>query len=306
MPAERVGIGSTCWVCGSVDTFRWKERNADTTLRPEHFQITDSQYGRTLALLRCRNCRFIFAEGQDLARLTSLYEQLTDVEYEQTQESRLLQFRWLLENIRRHVPTAHTLLDIGAGVGLLVAEARRTGLEAIGVEPSHALVSAARRINSVDLFQGVFPHPALVGRQFDIICLVDIIEHVEHPVDLMRVCAAALSPDGMVAIVTPDVESIPAHLLGQRWWHFRVAHVGYFSRSSLERAMRAAGLEPVHWFRAKWFFPVKYLAERLAKYLPLRHFNRWAQHQRALSSWYDRVLPLNLHDSWVVLGAIGK
>jgi SAM-dependent methyltransferase len=291
-------------VCGSSDALPWKARNANATLRPDDFRITDSHYGRTLALLKCGACGFIFAEGDDLARLTALYEELNDVEYEQTQDTRLLQFRWLLRQIQRHAPAARTLLDIGAGVGLLVAEARRLGFDAVGVEPSRSLVSTARRINAVDLFQGVFPHPALAGRKFDVIGLVDIIEHVADPVALMRACAQALTPGGVVAIVTPDVASVPARVLGRRWWHFRVAHVGYFHRASLTRGMRRAGLEPVHWFRAKWFFPAKYLAERVAKYLPLRGFNQWAQRQPALSTLYERVVPLNLRDSWVVLGTI--
>jgi 2-polyprenyl-3-methyl-5-hydroxy-6-metoxy-1,4-benzoquinol methylase len=233
-----------------------------------------------------------------------MYEQLTDIEYEQTHDTRLLQLRWLLNLARRSAPAARTLLDIGAGVGLLVAEARRVGLEAVGVEPSRALVAASRRLNSVDLLPGVFPHPALARRQFDIICMIDVIEHVAQPVEMMRACAQAASPEGLVVMVTPDVESIAARALGRRWWHFRVAHVSYFSRSTLERAMRVVGLEPVLWFRAKWFFRVEYLTERLAEYLPLRWLNRWAKRRRALAWLYGRVVPLNLHDSWVVFGKL--
>lgn len=303
LPHEKqAGRGLRCWVCSSADTFKWKERSAGSRLQSEDFQITDSHYGRTLALLKCRECGFIFAEGEDLERLTALYEQLTDSEYEETQDTRLLQFRWLLASSRRQAPSARTLLDVGAGVGLLVAEARRDGLDAIGVEPSHALVAAARRINSVKLLQGVFPHPDLVGQRFDIVCLIDIIEHVPRPVEMLQACARALSPGGVVVIVTPDVESIPARLLGRRWWHFRIAHVGYFSRSSLTRAMRVAGLEPVRWFRAKWFFRTQYLADRITQYLPLRGLNGWAQRRRALAGLYRQVVPLNLHDSWVVIG----
>lgn len=296
--------GEACWVCGTAGATRWKERSADTSLRPEDFRITDAHYGRTLALLQCPQCGFVFAEGEDLERLTAFYEELTDEQYEETQDTRVLQFRWLLDSVRRQAPAAHTLLDIGAGVGQLVAEARSAGLDATGVEPSHALVATARRLHGVELLQGAFPHPGLVGRTFDIICLVDIIEHVAHPVEMLRACADLLNPGGVLLVVTPDVESILARVLGFRWWHFRVAHVGYFSRSSLERAMQMAGLEPVRWFRAKWFFRVEYLAERLARYLPVRRLNDWARRSWVLGWLYRRVVPLNLHDSWAVLGAL--
>src|SRR5713226_3857353 len=88
---RRASSASACWVCDSDNTFRWKERSAAASLQPSDFQITDYHYGRTLALLKCRQCGFIFAEGEDLARLTSLYEQLTDLEYEKTQDARTLQ-----------------------------------------------------------------------------------------------------------------------------------------------------------------------------------------------------------------------
>src|ERR1700730_2215613 len=109
---ERTRTTSTCWICGSDDTFRWKERSAGASLQPSDVQITDYHYGRTLSLLKCRQCDFIFAEGEDLARLTALYEQLTDLEYELTQDSRLLQFRWLLDKVRRQVAPALPMLDI--------------------------------------------------------------------------------------------------------------------------------------------------------------------------------------------------
>ena len=301
--AAGAGAGVECWVCRSGDTHAWKERSAATRLTPEDFRITDHQYGRTLALLKCRQCGFIFADGDDLQRLTALYELLDDVEYEQTQDTRLLQFQWLLDHAFSHAPGARTLLDIGAGVGLLVAEARRRGLDAVGVEPSRALTAAAERVNAVNLLQGVFPHPALAGRRFDIVCLVDIIEHVAQPVELLRACAAALNPGGVLVVVTPDVESVPARILGRRWWHFRVAHVCYFSRASLGRAMHAAGLRPVRWLRAKWFFRAHYLTERVAEYLPIRRLIDWTRGRRGLARLHDQVIPLNLHDSWMTIAS---
>jgi SAM-dependent methyltransferase len=192
------------------------------------------------------------------------------------------------------------VLDIGAGMGLLVAEAKHLGLQAVGVEPCRALVESARQVHAVDILHGVFPHAALTHQQFDLIFLVDVIEHVSHPVTLLRDCAEALSPRGVVVVVTPDVASLPAIILGQRWWHFRLAHVGYFNQRSLRQASQGAGLSIVHQCRAKWFFPLRYLMERVAMYLPIGWVNQWALRVSPLRWLYSRVVPLNLHDSFVV------
>jgi 2-polyprenyl-3-methyl-5-hydroxy-6-metoxy-1,4-benzoquinol methylase len=196
-------------------------------------------------------------------------------------------------------PTAASLLDVGAGTGLLVAEARGRRLDAIGVEPCRAFVDAALRRNSVEIICGVFPHPALTHRRFDLIFLVDVIEHVSDPMSLLRHCAESLGPDGLLVVVTPDVASLPAKILKRRWWHFRLAHVGYFDQCWMKRATELLGLSIVHQLRAKWFFQVRYLAERVAVYLPVGWVNRLASRVPPLFWLYDRVIPLNLHDSLV-------
>lgn len=294
---------SRCWICGDSKTVSWKDRSLPRLLTPDDLRITDSRYGLTLALRRCLTCGFLFAEGEDLQNLTGLYEALEDPGYEESQDSRALQMRWLLDRLRALRPAAHTLLDIGAGAGLLVAEARRQGLEAEGVEPSRRLVDAARHPHGVDLMQGTFPHPALAERRFDVVLLVDVIEHVADPVGLLRACAGALTCGGVLAVVTPDAGSLAARAFGRRWWHYRLAHVGYFQARSAKRAFQEAGLTVLARFRARWFFRIHYVAERLARYLPLGRLNAAVLRTRAGQKLYARVVPLNPCDSFVfVLG----
>jgi len=295
------GMSQRCWVCGSERTTPWKTRSFAGELRPEYFRITDSDYGATLALRLCRDCGFIFADERELSSLVEMYERVEDPAYEQTQGTRRLQMEWLLARIRQARPNASTLLDIGAGTGMLVGAAANLGFGACGIEPSHALVDAALRHNRVKLLQGTFPHPQLEGQTFDVITLIDVIEHVNAPVELLRACASALNPGGIAVVVTPDVRSLAARVLGKRWWHFRIAHVGYFSAKSLEAAVRRAGLRPLRKFRAKWFFRLEYLAERLARYLPLGRINRLASRPGVVQRIYQRVVPINLHDSTVII-----
>lgn len=290
----------SCWVCGSPRTDHWKATNLPRALIPKDLEVTDYRYGVTLALRRCRECGFIFADDQQLNELTSLYERLSDPEYVNSQETRLFQMRWLVKTAQKVNPKAVSLLDVGAGAGLLVAEAKRLGLNAAGVEPCRAFVDSARTLNSVEILHGVLPHPELTNRRFDLVCLVDVIEHVSDPVTLLRHCTQLLNSGGLLVVVTPDVGSLPAKILGRGWWHFRLAHVGYFDRRSLGKAVEAVGLVTVYQSRAKWFFSIRYLAERLAVYLPIGWMNRIASRVQPLRWCYDRVVPLNLHDSFLM------
>jgi Methyltransferase domain len=146
-----------CWICGTPGALHWKARTIQRPLEPADLRITDHRYGATLSLLRCGACGFIFSNDKEVAELGSLYERMSDPGYEESQEGRALQMRWLLSKARKANPLARSLLDVGAGSGLLVAEAKRFGFEAVGIEPSRWLVQTARRLYQVDLIQGFFP-----------------------------------------------------------------------------------------------------------------------------------------------------
>jgi SAM-dependent methyltransferase len=296
---QPAAAGGRCWICEDEDVRPWKH-GSPRALTPDDFLVTDSRYGVTLELGRCERCGFIFAGASDGTELLALYSQVHDERYEQSSDARVLQMERLLESALRLRPNAKSLLDIGAGTGLLVTTALGRGLDAVGVEPSLAAVEfGCARTGSHCMLAGTFPHPELAHRRYDLIFLVDVIEHVCAPIQLLEESRKALNPDGMIVVVTPDIKSIAARLLGNRWWHFRIAHVGYFSADTFGLAARRAALEVERAERANWFFAVGYLAARLEQYFPVHRLNALARSSPLLQRLYRRVVPLNLFDSWV-------
>lgn len=271
----------------------------------EDLAITDDRYGMTLRLLAC-HCGFRFADPAELPDLLALYGELDDPGYTDGEGPRRSQQRALLDAVRRHAPHARTLLDVGAASGLLVAEAVAAGMEATGIEPSETLSSGARS-SGLDVLTGALPDPALDGRTFDVVTLVDVIEHVPDPVGLLRAARAHVAEDGLLLVVTPDAAAVVARLLRRRWWHLRIAHIGYFTRPTLTAALAEAGLHPVRWWRPGWVFEGGYLAERFGRYVPgVRPLVARAGDRPLLR----RTLPLNPRDSLAVLatppGATGQ
>ena len=168
-------------------------------------------------------------------------------------------------------------------------EALRLGYDAQGVEPSRYLQECAEA-REIPVLLGVLPHES-VGGPFDIATLIDVIEHVSDPVGLLTEIRKLLAPNGVCIIVTPDVSSIAAKLLGRRWWHYRIAHIGFFCRTTLELAVANAGLRVIDTHRVGWHLPVGYVLARLETYLGLI---RWVRFPTTLQKW---VIPLNLQDS---------
>ena len=279
-----------CWLCGGHRLLLKRTGIAPSELRPESFAMTDSHYGLTLAIYACRACGLLFCPGA--GNVTRYYEALEDRAYEATRVERSLQARRLLRVIKSYQSDGR-LLDVGAGTGILVEEAIAAHYDAIGIEPSQ-WAAALAQARGLSVFHGIFPHAA-PRSTYDVITLIDVVEHVSNPVPLLRDVAAQLSARGIAVVVTPDVASIAARVMGANWWHYRVAHIGYFGKTTLTAALELAELQPIAWHRPVWVFPLDYLLSRLAHYVP--SIDRVIPERIA----HSVTVPLNLRDSWMVI-----
>jgi len=128
-----------------------------------------------------------------------------------------------------------------------------------------------------------------------VVTLIDVIEHVDNPRAVMREISNSMKPDAICVVITPDVNSWAARAMQAKWWHFRLAHIGYFDTSTLRQLMQTTGLDVVTVQRPGWYFPASYLLERLLKYLPTPLSIR-------PPAWLDRItIPLNLFDSLMIV-----
>lgn len=281
-----------CWACDHDELSEVKPGNSGS-FSSSDFAITDHRYGTTGTLVRCRGCGFVQCiDSGDAKVLTAFYEKLIDPDYEATRAQRLLQAERLLTLLHPfRQPGRQRLLDIGAGSGILVEAAVRRGFSPIGIEPSRWLADQALQRN-LPVVCGVLPHDDIRG-EFDFVTLVDVLEHVAEPLALLQEAAGHLARDGAGLLVVPDAGSFTARLLGFRWWHYRIAHVGYFNHTALGKIIHRAGLEIVDTGRPAWYFPLDYLWTRLRHYLPFlpdlpRRLGRL-------------TVPLNLFDSsWII------
>lgn len=260
-------------------------------------KITDARYGLAWPLWRCADCRYVFAPDALQNRLNEVYQEMTDEAYEDGASYRQRQQQSNLSELIRvagRVPA--TLLDIGCGTGLLLAAARERGMTGVGVEPSRWAVARAQA-RGLDVKQGFYPHPEVEGT-FEAIALIDLIEHVTDPRALLGAAARQLAPGGVLQVITPDIDSWASRIMGRRWWHCRLAHVGFFNRVSMAELAGRCGLEPVAVRRAKWYFSVGYVLERLTAYTPRVDWAGLGRRHGLLRRWMDKVFPLNLLDSY--------
>ena len=279
-----------CWVCGGHDLSLAKKGDIRGALTASSVMISDTHYGFTANIYRCAACGFL--ECHDLDDMLSLYQDMDDFEYESTRAERAMRANRLLDEVAKYKPSGR-LLDVGAGSGIMVEAATNRGYDAIGIEPSGPMQARAVKLG-LPVIHGVLPHPEAEG-PFDVVAVVDVIEHVPDPVGLARLVAGVMADDGICLIVTPDVGSFAARLMGWSWWHYRTAHIGYFNKHTLSQTLGKVGLRPLFFRRPSWYFPAGYLRRRIASYIAPRLRPR-------VPKLLDRiVVPLNLFDSYLVL-----
>ena len=280
----------TCWVCGSSQFKLIKPTDAKGKLNSRNFAITNFDYGKTGELQKCTSCGFI--QCTDLQEVVSYYENLEDREYENTRRERKLQEQKLIQKIGKYKEKGK-LLDIGAGSGIMIEAALEKGYDCIGIEPSRWLQQRAVELN-LPVVCGTFPHPGVTAL-FDIISLVDVIEHVTEPANLLKNINKQLSPDGIFLLVTPDVNSVAAKIFGYKWWHYRFAHIGYFNKKNLKLLLDKTGFSVICMMRPSWYFTLKYLGIRFLSFLP-----KFLQFPPP--DFLEKIIiPVNLRDSILVI-----
>lgn len=145
-------------------------------------------------------------------------------------------------------------LDFGCGAGGLLKYLRQQGRLSVSgghcplTLAGHDVGSYADRLKAVDGFMihGEEEIAALPPESFDVISLIEVIEHVREPGSVMALCARLLRPGGLLLLTTGNFDCWVARRQGI---HYRYCipeiHVSLFSPASLAALYRRHGLTPV-------------------------------------------------------------
>jgi 2-polyprenyl-3-methyl-5-hydroxy-6-metoxy-1,4-benzoquinol methylase len=147
-------------------------------------------------------------------------------------------------------------LDVGCAIGTLLRIARDRGAVVEGIDVSHEAVAFARKHFGLNLHAGTVEEAAERCLSFEVVTLVDVIEHVPDPVGTLRSISRLLQTGGLVLFVTPNFRCYQRY--GESWLglHKSFDHIFYFDRSTLSKAAALAGLEPVYWETLEFVSPV--------------------------------------------------
>ena len=165
----------------------------------------------------CRRCRLFFIDPfPDEKTLWASYEgtasEFQKNYFESFQDLRSKSFTRGIELLKRWDRHGR-LLDVGTGLGFFLAQARREGWEAEGLELSDKVAQYARRTLQLPVHVGTLESVSLQTGRYDVMTLWDALEHFQNPKSSLLRIRELLVPGGMVVIRTPVCDSLIPWLL---------------------------------------------------------------------------------------------
>jgi SAM-dependent methyltransferase len=230
-----VAAGFRCPLCGSA------RASTELLLRDVLNETTDASF----PLVRCDTCglRRLHPPPDD-ATLAAAY----NADYAPHQRLGLSGWfksgreRRSVRRLHRFLAAPSAVLDVGCATGELLLAIRAAGNPSVrGVEPGARAARIAQQ-RGLDVFIGTLEDAAPGVGSVDTIIMSHTLEHLRDPLATLRDAARILRPGGALLLWLPNVESLEARLLRQRWIGYDAPrHLTSFGVTTLTRALDGAG-----------------------------------------------------------------
>jgi len=221
------GDDEKCLVCGEVNSQVLGIRGnheyfgADLNVKPHLYT----------SIVQCSDCGFIYLSPRIPQTAILEKEHYSNPEYYEAVSggNSFAMFGSRLSFIEKF-KSPSSMLDIGAGKGEFLAEAKKKGWEIAGLEPSAEFCQYAKREYNVDLFNGEledYQHAST--KKFDVITLNHVLEHIAAPYPLIECINTLLTEKGILCIEVPNTSS---NLLKLADLYFKMKGLNWSSRLS--------------------------------------------------------------------------
>lgn len=167
----------------------------------------------------------------------------------------------LLGIAARYAQPGARLLDVGCGTGFFLDRARER-FNVIGVDPSPIALAMCAARNLPSVRNGTASDLSTVAdERFELVTLLDVIEHLDDDVSALRAARAVLVPTGRVIVTVPAFQLL--------WTVHDEAnhHRRRYTKRTLRRALELGGFKVEHITYFNSYLFVFALVERLTKKL---------------------------------------
>jgi len=166
---------------------------------------------------------------------------------------------WLKILLKYKLPYAKTL-ELGCSHGAFVALLKQLEFDSYGLEINKWVVDYAKNTFNIPMLYGNIESQKIEPKSLDAIIMMDVLEHLNNPIETLAHCSAALKDDGMLLIQTPVYnENKSIKLMQEEKDEFLKLllpkeHLFLFGKRAIKKIFSDLGMKNVVFEQA--FFPI--------------------------------------------------
>jgi 2-polyprenyl-3-methyl-5-hydroxy-6-metoxy-1,4-benzoquinol methylase len=135
------------------------------------------------------------------------------------------------------------ILDIGYGEGGLLQIAEKFNWQCFGTEISPGALAYGKESGWIVADQAE-DDPRFMPQGFDVVTMIELLEHVPNPQQVLQSAARWLRPGGLLYLTTPNAESLNQRLLGLKWSVIAPPeHIALWTPKGMRHALAKAGFQ---------------------------------------------------------------
>lgn len=205
-----------------------------------------------LTIVRCTNCGLIY-QNPCITPEAMKYVYPESIIPEHIDYKQLLathKFGLILELVRKYQNESKgkklNAIDIGTRYGVLPMLMKQIGLNAMGLEYNRKCVEAARQSGCDCIHQGELSglrqlSDSIGIKQFHVVTMIDVIEHLLHPTDELKLISELQSSGDVMIVTTMDTDSLGHRLFKKYWYYIHSQHTYYFTKETLVKLYAKLG-----------------------------------------------------------------
>jgi SAM-dependent methyltransferase len=197
----------------------------------------------------CDSCRHVFVDGYfDDATLRVIFSHTQENQKVgfQIEQQRVVSSK-IIEKVIQY-KTEGCWLDVGFGNGSLLFTALEYGFKPVGVDLRTDSVKAMQALGIESYCEKV--QNLKFSQKFSVISMMDVLEHVPYPKELLEAVEKNLEDGGVIVISMPNIESAVWKILNQEgknpYWG-ELEHYHNFGRSRLYSLLEEFSIYPVRY-----------------------------------------------------------
>ncbi len=223
--------------------------------------VDDNVYAFSKAgfdFVKCRHCTLLHVNPQlragvqdEIYKASKTADHWIQLQKKQKEQSWNAEKKFMpaLHELKRLLPEAGRLLDVGCSIGQFLDLARGEGWTVEGVELNTDACAVARKEYGLQVHNAKLEEIGFEPECFDVITLWGVFEHLTDPNAMLRTVRGLLKPGGLVLFFVPNGHSLIIRMTREH--NSTVsgrAHLWYFTPQTMTRILEKNGFAKVHEF----------------------------------------------------------